>query len=647
MQDQSKALYQYMCQKIVGTEEHVKTIRTMNAVRDNLSSIGKRTDITSGSFGEGLEMRGSDLDLMRVMICYEVCENTNITFDPDKTYFKMTTEDTQLGFTLLRLVHCHEDYIFKLCEQIGGEYYFSNIYIKQRLSNKHIPNIHGPCISDKNGLCDIAYCLHSKSWISQAQQWITRSSSAWPGYEVQQSIITHGVLFVPKGIQGSTKEELEWRISFSVGEKILISTFTHTQLLCYALLKILLKDVINIDLYCKELLCSYFLKTILFWISEELPITIWRPANLISNFMSCLKRLTYCVENSVCPHYFIPENNLFENKMKGHAQETLLKKLKTLNSYGWQCILLSDQISYVNELESQINKEVSYFPVNSLGLILSPLISLTNCFISEDNFSLEKGVHGVLSFNSSKIKYLLSFYMSKMGCHKNQSLPFDEKYANKSTYKQYKTRVSSLLLNTRHDAVSGWLMLASFFYRTKNYKKAIDILQYSLLKCSPEKLYADIYLSDIQYALFSSSVLRQMNFVQLTNMYLVNPVLLTRNSTIIPHELRTEGYNAQYIIPAVIYAKFLQFLCHLHLNNIIECQLSLRCLQLIIETEYLISKTNISEKAMAYNILGIAFQSFGDIESSRQAFLKSVQLLPDPAFGDAPQRLAAINIMNI
>lgn len=49
-----------MCQNIVGTADYVKQIRLMNAVRDNLTSNNFGTYITSGSFGEGLEMRGSD-----------------------------------------------------------------------------------------------------------------------------------------------------------------------------------------------------------------------------------------------------------------------------------------------------------------------------------------------------------------------------------------------------------------------------------------------------------------------------------------------------------------------------------------------------------------------------------------------------------
>lgn len=48
---------------------------------------------------------------------------------------------------------------------------------------------------------------------------------------------------------------------------------------------------------------------------------------------------------------------------------------------------------------------------------------------------------------------------------------------NKSTYKQYKTVVRTLLMNTHLDAVSGWLVLALSFYTRKYYKKTLYIVQ--------------------------------------------------------------------------------------------------------------------------------------------------------------------------
>ncbi|CAC5414218.1 unnamed protein product [Mytilus coruscus] len=87
--NESLALYGFMCQNIVGREEHVKNFRMMNSVRDNLSSDKCWTTITSGSLGEGLDMKDSDLDIMLIMKCFEA----------------MVTEDTKPGYTQLRLVH--------------------------------------------------------------------------------------------------------------------------------------------------------------------------------------------------------------------------------------------------------------------------------------------------------------------------------------------------------------------------------------------------------------------------------------------------------------------------------------------------------------------------------------------------------------
>ncbi|VDI53644.1 Hypothetical predicted protein [Mytilus galloprovincialis] len=289
----SIAFYRYMCHNIVGSENYVKNLRLLNAVRDNLNTDTNFTLITSGSFGEGLEMRGSDLDVMyvtKIMEVYEHIKAANNSNVLNVSILLMETDDVKPGFTqlLLELEQVYSRFPCQLCEEHNGKHYFSSALFKQNLMrNTDRTVIHGPCISDKEGKCDHAMCLRCSKWISQASQWITRSNNSWPSYNVKQSIIKHGVLFVPIGVKGSPKEDIEWRISFSVGEKFLINTFTHTQLICYALLKIL---VIATYIECENLLCSYFLKTIMFWISEELPQSIWKPENLIHCFMRCFKK---------------------------------------------------------------------------------------------------------------------------------------------------------------------------------------------------------------------------------------------------------------------------------------------------------------------------------------------------------------------
>ncbi|XP_071124298.1 uncharacterized protein [Mytilus edulis] len=628
----SIALYHYLCHNIVGLEEHVNTLRLMNNVRDNLQSNNMWTLITSGSFGEGLQMLGSDLDIMAVLNLINICEDTPIYFNAGKVYFTMEMEDTQPGFTKLRLVHGFVPSMLSYCDEIDRGFYFSNFSYKQKSYSKIFSTIHGPCVSDENQICDLAYCLHSKLWITPAKQWITRSNNSWPRYDLKQDIVKHGVLFVPVGVKGSSQEELEWRISFSVGEKLLIYSFTHTQLLCYSLLKILIKDVIALDIDCKELLCSYFMKTILFWICEELPSSVWTSENLISCYMRCFRRLMYCVEYSFCPHYFIPENNLFENKIHGKAQKLLLNRLYILNSHGWQCIFLSDQISSFNALTSYRSIETSYLYANSVERLLNSFVFNADYWCSTFYFPLEKCICKVLSSKSSKIQYLFTYFLSMFCCRSDRFLSFEDMPCNKSTYKQYNTYISTLFLNTRHDAVSGWLKLASFFYKKKQYSTALHIIQYSLLKCTPEKLHHFMQFSNIHYELFDLHLFRNMHIVQLWKFLLLASMRID-NSSLYPDELHMEK---KQIIPPVVYAQFLRFMCHYHLKNTRQCCDSLRDLQLSI-------RENISIdifKGLSYNILGICFKMLGDKEAARQSFMHSIELFPDQNLNGAFQQLS-------
>lgn len=91
-----------MCQHIVGTEDYVKQVRLMNAVRDHLCSNDEYISITSGSYGEGLGMRGSDLDVMSVNQKIEVY-NVKPHFFPNLPYLLMETDDVKPGFTQLKL----------------------------------------------------------------------------------------------------------------------------------------------------------------------------------------------------------------------------------------------------------------------------------------------------------------------------------------------------------------------------------------------------------------------------------------------------------------------------------------------------------------------------------------------------------------
>lgn len=114
------------------------------------------------------------------------------------------------------------------------------------------------------------------------------------------------IVVVPVRCKNSKYEDLEWRISFSMAEKQLIQTFTHTQMLCYAAFKIILTDIVKPK--HGDLLCSYFLKTILFWLAEETDQSKWIPKYFVMCLKQCFRRLTYCVECNNCLHLLSPKS---------------------------------------------------------------------------------------------------------------------------------------------------------------------------------------------------------------------------------------------------------------------------------------------------------------------------------------------------
>lgn len=137
------------------------------------------------------------------------------------------------------------------------------------------------------------------------------------------------------------ESELEWRLSFSLAEQKLIYLFNHTQFLCYGMLKTFLKEVLSSGTQ-ESLICAYFMKTILFWEIQNNPDdAFWCPSNLLTCFWVCFKRLCKGVLDAYCPNFFIPENNMFKNKVFGSSREVLLSQFISYYEMVVTCLMQS------------------------------------------------------------------------------------------------------------------------------------------------------------------------------------------------------------------------------------------------------------------------------------------------------------------
>ncbi|CAC5411654.1 unnamed protein product [Mytilus coruscus] len=181
---ESLHFYKYLSQKI-GSEEVVRARRLKFLSGDFCLSNKFHSHISSGSRGEGLNLKGSDYDFMTILKVYSVYESEKDVVQDLKLVFVMDTDDTPPGFTHLRLYTNYKPGIvnefflnfFKpILQQHRGENLLSSELYKYFLIkniNDRYPNcpfemnIHGPCLSDIFNCFDFAGCLKADQFNSK------------------------------------------------------------------------------------------------------------------------------------------------------------------------------------------------------------------------------------------------------------------------------------------------------------------------------------------------------------------------------------------------------------------------------------------------------------------------------------------------
>ncbi|VDI31648.1 Hypothetical predicted protein [Mytilus galloprovincialis] len=387
-----KCLYEHLVQ-IVGSEIDIRTRQRLFIINDMIikaSGFPSRTHIFSGSLAEGLDLPGSDMDVMYVMNNYKVIHNVENIKNQihSTTFFVMETDINHPGFAKLRHVRKeslhNEVYPRKQCSYCppgtctGSRSYLSVNRFLNRVKDRY-PDmeviIHGPCISDKAQTDDIAFCIRSKYLPHNSIPWASRHRLQWPPSFVIDRIMKYGCLFVPIGPKTMPDNDFLWRVSFSVAEKILVHSFTYTKLLCYGLLKLTLKYIVNRNIEGKDLLCSYFLKTALFWVSEEVDIDTFQISKIYYCFSLCLDKLKAWVHTCYCPNYFIPEHNIFQGKIDQSNNKILLGVLENIKCRGVNG--LTENLFTLDNAHQYLSSTKS----RSSFILLDFLLYRTTCYV--------------------------------------------------------------------------------------------------------------------------------------------------------------------------------------------------------------------------------------------------------------------------
>ena len=376
-------LLSLLLDKVTGTKEQISIRQDYCRLHDCIASMGlQQSCYYTGSKAEGLDLPGSDDDYMadiNDIYGIEVIQSSREASNSSANTLLLCTENVRPGFALLRM-HRVPLLLVAATERIDDAYYLSSNLMMQNVNYSILSHFVKFCVLKRQGPSvehiyskhcegiDNVRSIHCAFWPNIASEWRQRPRQfGWPKSSDISSIVSFGCHLVAVGHPLSESKFTEWRISFSVAERALVWSFNHIQMQCYAVMKIILKQFIKKK--CSphnQVLCSYFIKTFVFWKFETTELNFWRADNFRECIMYLLNKFVYRLREGVLSHYFIPKFNLLSVKLTREAQSELLqlfdiviqydisifKECRTLQTV-WSNLLSTDenQITSVNKIK--------------------------------------------------------------------------------------------------------------------------------------------------------------------------------------------------------------------------------------------------------------------------------------------------------
>ena len=166
--------------RVVGSEMDIRIRQNIFLIKDKITNKVRTntTQVSSGSLAEGLDLPGSDMDIMLIYNIVQVIQNVK-HMDCSTRFSTLQMEyDIEFpGFSRLKLIaEGDHEYTFTstecVVETINGIFLSNSSFIRRLIEGiVYLRNsVHGPCLSDKDGTLDIACCVHLHSWPTPAEQ---------------------------------------------------------------------------------------------------------------------------------------------------------------------------------------------------------------------------------------------------------------------------------------------------------------------------------------------------------------------------------------------------------------------------------------------------------------------------------------------
>ncbi|XP_062575192.1 uncharacterized protein LOC134237108 [Saccostrea cucullata] len=652
----------------VGSSETVIMRREMEEfmerMRVQVPVINTRKEyrmMTSGSRREGFRLEESDMDAMfwphDHCVVWDLDQAQNYDLSR-KTLILCDCSESPPGFVLLELLTpTHSQCVQNACVRINDRFYISSSIYRQITCSTVMPNFkeHGPCSSGVYGGVeyDHALCFVCDVWPPPASKWINRCHS-WPPSFIVNDIVRSGCHFVAIGHKLGKHTDKEWRISFSLAEQKLVYSMNHCQFLTYGLLKLFLKESINEGLIEEDkLLCSYHMKTAVFWVIQQNTIPRCHTRNLLQCFWVCFKLILQWVYEGVCPNFFIPENNMFLSNIHGEAQKKLFIRLHKLYEMGLVSLLHIPSIwsSVIRVLQNprqsvDTNKHVLIsrilFEIDLLdelysNKILSPDLHICMRYLSavEKLIFLPLTQYQVLLLQKLTVTVLqnTAFILYKLPIVFAPFKVYTSSVVNKQVYIANKTSSYMLKLAFKFGCISDMLYIAMFYYKTLRYKKVLSVLEMTKVKLAQPYVIHVHNLSKnmdaVWYMLHQSlggqSWSTNMRHAVAWDIELDNQVCYI-NELVPEQQSGLQCGTPGLIIPSYVFIHMLEILCYRHVDPV-RAQTALYDLQVLVhhdQGKYI----NVQLRDISWQILGICQQVTGNHRAALHSYQQSLDQMP-------------------
>ncbi|XP_062611221.1 uncharacterized protein LOC134273068 [Saccostrea cucullata] len=643
----SESLFMGLCDKL-GTSQLVAMRRHVMDIRDmvnNQVSGDKGSMIVSGSYKEGFRLKGSDRDFMLWT------NNHRVIWDLSQSQYYNTHRKTLIlcdssesppGFTLLYLLSpCVHTAVQRACVRVNNRYYISSSEYRKFWCSFSDSTPHGPCASGFHGTFeyDSAYCFASEFWPPSAFTWIDRCHS-WPQPHVVADIVKNGCHFVAMGHKLGHHENNEWRISFSQAEQKLVCAMNHCQFLTYGLLKLFLTEIINNGLSnYDKLLCSYHMKTAVFWVIQQNTLQQWCPQTLLECFWVCFKLILKWVYEGVCPNFFIPQNNMFPSKVHGAAQHQLFIRLYGFYKQGLVFLLHSPSIRscIVNVLHNpNLSICTDEHTLISEAEFDMELLSDINKHDTLYTPNLETCMRYLHTIEQMMVSHLLTQYqvmtLQRLTASVLQNTTFMlymETYTqeNKLKYRADKISHHMLKLASKFGCITDMLYIAMYYYKTLRYMEALSIIEMIKVKLAQPYLMYEYNVNTVMYteAVEGQSWSTKMRQAVARNIRLYNRIHYI-NELIPEQQSALRNKESLLHIPPFVILYMLQIFCYRHADTM-RVQTALDDLQTLVHNDqgqliplYL--------RDISWQILGICQQVTGNLQAALYSYQQSLRQKP-------------------